>query len=84
MFSRFLFNRMSLVNKVGYLKKKGVMLGTRLKDGRRMYIYMFSELFIEVLYKNDNQNNEPERLTILKGLDNLNQYLEKEFKGSNF
>jgi hypothetical protein len=58
------------------------MLGTRLKDGRRIYIYMLRDLFIEVLFKNDNVNENAERLNMLEGLNNLNEYLEKEFKAS--
>jgi hypothetical protein len=82
MFLKFFFRRMSLIKQVSYIKKKGIMLGTRLKDGRKFFIYMLHDLFVEVLYKNDNIDNEPEKLTMLKGLDNLNNYLESEFKAS--
>lgn len=82
MFLRFFFTRMSLQKQAVYLKKKGIMLGTRLKEGRKIYIYMISDLFAEVLFKNDDTDNEAEQLNILRGLDNLNDYLEKEFKAS--
>ena len=82
MLLRFFFNRMSLQKQAIYLKKKGIMLGTRLKEGRKIYIYMISDLFAEVLFKNDNVDNEAEQLNLLRGLDNLNDYLEKEFKAS--
>ena len=58
------------------------MLGTRVKDGRKIYIYMLRELFVEVIYMNDNVEEAPEKLNILNGLKNLNSYLEKEFKTS--
>lgn len=58
------------------------MLGTRIKDGRKIYIYMLKELFVEVIFKNDNVDENPEKLNILNGLKNLNSYLEKEFKTS--
>ncbi len=58
------------------------MLGTRLKGGRKIYIYMLRDWFIEVVYKQDNMDNEPENLKMLVGLDKLNDYLEKEFKTS--
>ena len=64
------------------MKKKGIMLGTRMKEGRKIYIYMLRELFVEVVYKNDNTEEMPERLNMLTGLKNLNSYLEKEFKTS--
>jgi hypothetical protein len=82
MILRFFFNRMSVERQAEYLKRKGVMLGTRLKEGRKIYIYMLSDLFIEVIYKSDNTDLEVEALNTLRGLENLNQYLEKEFKAS--
>jgi hypothetical protein len=82
MILRFFFSRLSLDKQVSYLKKKGIALGTRLKNGRKIYIYMLSDLFVEVLYKNDNADETPERLNMLRGLTSLNEYLENEFKTS--
>ena len=73
---------MSLQKQVGLIRKKGIMLGSRAKDGRRIYIYMLSDLFVEVVYKDDSIDNDAESLTMVEGLDNLNDYLEKEFKAS--
>lgn len=82
MILRFFFSRLSLEKQVSYLKKKGIALGTRLKGGRKIYIYMLSDLFVEVLYKNDNADETPEKLNMLRGLNSLNEYLENEFKAS--
>lgn len=82
MILKFFFKHMSQERQANFLKKKGIMLGTRLKDGRRIYIYMLRNLFIEVLYKNDNVNEVPEKLNLLDGLNSLNEYLEKEFRAS--
>jgi len=82
MLLRFFFNRLSIEKQVSYLKKKGIALGTRLKSGRKIYIYMLSDLFVEVFYKNDNSEDAPEKLNVLKGLNSLNEYLEKEFRTS--
>jgi hypothetical protein len=82
MFMKFFFSRLSLEKQVSYLKRKGIALGTRLKGGRKIYIYMLSDLFIEVLYKGDNADEAPEGLNMLRGLNSLNDYLEKEFKTS--
>ena len=78
----FFFKQLSLQKQVSLLKKKGINLGSRLKDGRKIYIYMLNNLFVEVSYQNDNDNLAPEKLTMLSGLKNLNNYLEKEFKTS--
>ena len=82
MFEKFIFNRMTARQQVNYLRKKGIMLGTRTKEGRKIYIYMLKDLFIEVLYQSDNADLEAEKVSILEGLDNLNSYLEKEFRAS--
>jgi lipoate-protein ligase A len=83
MLLKFFFSRLSIEKQVSYLKKKGIALGTRLKGGRKIYIYMLSDLFVEVFYKNDNSDETPEKLNTLRGLNNLNEYLEKEFR-TNF
>jgi hypothetical protein len=82
MILQFFFRRLSPEKQVQYLKKKGVSLGTRAKNGRKVYLYMLRNLFVEVVYENDNSEQMPERLNILKGLKSLNQYLEKEFRAS--
>ena len=82
MILQFFFRRLSPEKQVLYLKKKGIALGTRAKNGRKIYLYMLRNLFVEVVYKNDNADEAPEKLNMLKGLKNLNQYLEREFKAS--
>lgn len=84
MFRKFFFNHLSIQRQIDYLKKRGILLGTRTRDGRTIYVYMLTNLFVEVLYKNDNTKEHPEALTTLSGLRNLNDYLEKEFRTANF
>lgn len=82
MFLKFIFRQFSAQRQVSFLQKKGIMLGTRTKNGRRIHIYMFRNLFVEVTYKNDDANEAAERVNMLTGLKNLNSYLESEFKTS--
>ncbi len=82
MFTSFFFSRMNPRQQIKMLRRKGIILGTRVKDGRKVYIYMLKDLFAEVLYKNDNADDEAEKISILRGLDNLNNYLENEFRAS--
>lgn len=82
MILKFIFKQFSPQKQVNFLRKKGIVLGTRLKDGRRIHIYMFRNLFVEVLYKNDNSDEAPEKVKMLTGLKSLNSYLEQEFKAS--
>lgn len=80
MIRKFLFNRLSLENKVKYLHNKGVALGSRLKDGREIHMYMIGNLFVEVMYQEDKTYLAPEKVNVLSGLTNLHQYLETEFR----
>lgn len=82
MFTAFFFKRMNLRQQVRMLRRKGIVLGTRVKDGRKIYIYMMKDIFAEVLYKNDNTDEDAEKISILRGLDNLNNYLENEFRAT--
>ncbi len=82
MLLKFFFSRLSLEKQVSYLKRKGIGLGTRLKGGRKIHIYMLNDLFVEVMYKNDNADESPEKLNMLRGLKSLNDYLANEFKTS--
>ncbi len=82
MILQFFFRQLSAEKQVSYLQKNGVSLGSRAKNGRRIYVYMLRNLFVEVMYANDNVNDSPEKVNHLRGLKNLNAYLEKEFRAS--
>lgn len=82
MILKFFFKHLSLQKQIDYLKKKGIMIGTRTRNHRKIYTYMLQDLFVEVHYKNDNENDSAEKVNLLSGLKNLNSYLEREFKTS--
>ena len=82
MILQFFFRQLSAETQANYLQKNGVSLGSRAKNGRRIYVYMLRNLFVEVMYENDNVNDTPEKVNMLRGLKNLNAYLEKEFRTS--
>lgn len=82
MFSQFFFQRQSVENQIKQLKNRGVALGTRAKNGRKIFIYMLGNLFVEVLYQGDSSEGTPEKINMLRGLKNLNDYLETEFRTS--
>ena len=80
MLYKFFFNRLSLEKKVKYLHKRGVALGSRMKDGRQIHMYMLRNLFVEVTYTEDKTYLAPENVKVLHGLTNLQHYLEAEFR----
>lgn len=80
MLTKFLFNRMSIAQRVKFLKKRGIILGTRLRDGRIVHMYMFRNLFAEITFKDDNPAKEVESFSMVSGLDELNEKLENEIR----
>ncbi len=80
MFMKLVFKYFSESKKVDYLKDQGIMLGSRLRQGRKVYIYMLNDFFVEVVYLQDNIDLSPERLETFSNLNNLNAYLEREFR----
>ena len=82
MFRRMLFKFLSESKQVSYLKEHGVALGTRVKNGRKAYLYLLNSFCVEVLFSNDNDQLDPEQVTTFPSLEDFNNYLEKEFKTS--
>jgi hypothetical protein len=80
MFIKFLFKRMSIERRVKFLKKRGIIVGTRVKEGRRVHMYMFRDIFAEITFKDDNPANEVETFSMVAGLDKLNEKLENEIR----
>jgi hypothetical protein len=74
------FRFLSAAKQVEYARENGVTLGTRMKDGRKAYLYMIKNLCIEVLFKEDNDQLEPEKVTTFGSVKKFNNYLEKEFR----
>ena len=80
MLLKLFFNRLSLTKQADFMKRRGIVLGTRTKDGRQTYLYMVNNLFAEILYENDNPRLKPEAIVVLSGLHKLNRYLEEEIR----
>jgi hypothetical protein len=74
------FKYFSLTKQLDYLREHGIMLGSRMRDNRKVFLYMVKSTFVEVMYKNDSIEKEAERLKVFNNLNQLNQYLENEFK----
>jgi hypothetical protein len=80
MFTKFLLTCLSVPRQVNLIRNRGIMLGTRTKDGRQVYIYMYRNLFAEILYRNDNPEGTVENVIVIPGFRKLNAYFEKEVK----
>src|SRR5579871_3987001 len=76
------FKYFSITKQLEYLREHGVMLGSRMRNDRKVFLYMVKNTFVEVMYKNDSIEKDAERLEVFNNLNHLNQYLEREFKAS--
>ena len=74
------FKYFSLTKQLDYLREHGVMLGSRMRNDRKVFLYMVKSTFVEVMYKNDSIEREAERVEVFNNLNHLNQYLENEFR----
>ncbi len=82
MLFKLFFKYLSESKKLSYLHKNGIMLGTRMRNNRKVFLYMVKDFFVEVVYKDDSADETPESLGTFSNLDGLNSYLEKEFKAA--
>lgn len=80
MFFKLIFKYYSESKKIAFLKEEGIMLGARQRSGHKVYLYMLKDFFVEVIYQQDDIDLDPVKLETFSSLDNLNSYLEKEFK----
>jgi hypothetical protein len=82
MLLKWAFKYFSENRKINYLREQGIMLGSRIRQGRKVYLYMIRGFFVEVMYQNDNIDMTPERLKTFTNINNLNAYLERDFKST--
>ena len=82
MIERLMFRLLSLKKKIDYLRDRGTILGTRLKDGRKAYLYIIKDFCAEVIYQNDNAALTAERITTFANVKEFNNYLERELRSN--
>jgi hypothetical protein len=82
MFGRLLFKYLSESKQISYLREKGTILGTRLKNGRTAYLYLIKDFCVEVIFQKDNAELAPERVKTFANVQEFNLYLENEFRAS--
>jgi hypothetical protein len=78
MFFRLYFKNLSESKKMAYLQTNGSMIGERTRLGRKIFVYLIRDFFAEVVYKDDNSENEPESVVTFRSIKDFNSHLEKE------
>lgn len=61
------------------IREEGTLLGTRIKKGRRFHFYFLRNSFVEVLFRNDDINQDAEHLVRFLKLEEFNVHVEREF-----
>ncbi len=84
MFIRLFFKRLSASRQANYMKRRGIVVGTRNRAGRMSYLYMVNNLFAEILYENDNPGMRAETVVVMEGLQNLTRHLERDLRESPY
>lgn len=79
-FFKYFFKRWPLEKQASFLKEKGILIGSRARNDRKIFVYMYQDIFAEILFEKDNPDNKPQLASIVTGLKNLNQYLENDFR----
>lgn len=80
MILKLIFRNLTMAKQAEFMRRRGIVLGTRSKDGRLGYLYMVNNFFAEIFYENDNPRQSAERLIVLHGLDNFNKYLTQDLR----
>ena len=82
MILKWAFRYFSESTKIDYLKDQGIMLGSRVRQGRKVYLYMLRDFFVEVIYQHDDIDMTPEKVKTFTSINNLNSYLERDFRSA--
>jgi hypothetical protein len=82
MFRRLYFKSLSAAKQIATLRERGTMLGTRLKNGRKAYLYLLKDFCAEVIFQHDDAELSPEKITTFDNVKEFNSYLEREFRAN--
>jgi hypothetical protein len=82
MWSKVLFRFYGVAKQIEILKERGILIGSRQRQDRKVFLYMLRDFFVEVMYEQDDIDLMPERIDTFSSLDHLNTYLEKDFRAA--
>jgi hypothetical protein len=82
MWSKLTFRFLGEEKRAEFVKANGILLGTREKSGRKVFLYMVKDFFVEVTYQHDDMDMTTEHIDTFSNLEYLNNYLEKDFRAS--
>jgi hypothetical protein len=80
MFDQFVFRYTSKKKREKTITESGTVMGIRERNGRKVFLIMVKNFFIEAFYVNDNADGELESFNVIGNIGLFNSYMEKEFK----
>lgn len=80
MFDQFVFRYASNKNKEKTIAESGTLMGSRERNGRKVFLIMVKTFFVEAFYVNDDTDGELESFSVIGNINLFNSYMEKDFK----
>ncbi len=77
-----IFNSFSREKIIRLVREEGSLVGERERGGRKIYIYLLRDFFVQIIFKKDDPREDVENLEKFADLVQLNLHLEKEFRAS--
>ena len=64
------------------VKTEGSLIGERDLEGKKIYIYLLRDFFVEIVFKKDGPEEVVENVLTFSNINQLNSHLEKEFRAA--
>jgi hypothetical protein len=82
MWIREIFGKFSRTKLIRMIREEGSLVGERQREGRKIYIYMLKDFFVQVMFQKDDPTEEVEYVETFPDIHQLNSHLENEFKAA--
>ena len=82
MWPKWMFEGFCREKIIRLVREEGSLVGERERGGRKIYIYLLRDFFVQIIFKKDDPREEVENLEKFSDLVQLNLHLEKEFRAS--
>ena len=80
MWLKEMFGKFSQTKIIKMIRKDGALIGERQREGRKIYIYMLKDFFVQVMFQKDDPTEDVEYVLTFSDINKLNSHLENEFK----
>ncbi|MEJ0056358.1 MAG: hypothetical protein WDN75_12310 [Bacteroidota bacterium] len=77
-----IFGTFSRTKLIKMIREDGSLIGERQCQGRKIYIYMLKDFFVQVKFQKDDPTEDVEFVETFPDLHKLNSHLENEFRAA--